>query len=116
LELKTFGCKVALDDFGADGSNYSRFLGAGWWPDDIKIDGSFIRNLDADGDRRKIVRAMVRSAEELGCAVVAEYVENEAIFRAVRDMGIRYSQGYFFHKPEPMPENGSLPTRFELPN
>lgn len=62
--LKELGCKIALDDFGSEGSNFSRFEEA-WWPDIIKIDGSFIRNVETDPSKRRIARAIARAAEEL---------------------------------------------------
>ncbi len=58
------GCKIALDDFGSESSNFSRFE-KGWWPDVIKIDGGFIKNLDASPEKQRIVRAIVKAAQEL---------------------------------------------------
>ncbi len=64
VELKRMGCKIALDDFGSESSNFSRFEKS-WWPDIIKIDGGFIKNLDTSPENQRIVRAIVMAAGEL---------------------------------------------------
>lgn len=58
---------------------------------------------------------MVKSAEELGCEVVAEGVETVEEWKIVREMGIRYSQGYLFQKPAAVASVGDLPRSFPLP-
>lgn len=85
------GCKIALDDFGSESSNFSRFE-TSWWPDVIKIDGSFIKNLDKSREKQRIVRAIVKAGKELGCEIVAEHVDSIAIWEIVTEMGIQSSQ------------------------
>lgn len=105
-QLKKLGCKIALDDFGSEGSNFSRFE-KDWWPDVIKLDGPrFIKDLDKSPEKRRIVRAMVKAGQELGCEIVAERIDSVAIWELVTEMGIQYSQGYLFHKPMGFPETG----------
>ena len=112
--LKEIGCKIALDDFGSEGSNFSRFEEE-WWPDVIKIDGSFIRNIEKNPSKRRIARAIARAAEELGCEIVAEFVGTEGAREIVAEMGIRYGQGYHFHQPQAFdPKVGGLPERFDV--
>ncbi|HWI52809.1 MAG TPA: EAL domain-containing protein [Symbiobacteriaceae bacterium] len=99
--LKGLGCRFALDDFGIGFSSftYLRSLPV----DFVKIDGSFIRNLDTDPTNRSLVEAMYTAAHTLGKVVVAEWVENEAIAEVLREVGIEYGQGYRWGKPGPLP-------------
>jgi EAL domain-containing protein (putative c-di-GMP-specific phosphodiesterase class I) len=98
-QLQQLGCIFALDDFGIGFCSfaYLRNLPA----DYIKIDGSFIKNLDADPTNRSLVEAMCGAAHTLGKRVVAECVENETIARILHDIGIEYGQGYKWGKPSP---------------
>lgn len=113
-ELKRIGCKIALDDFGSEGSNFSRFE-KDWWPDIIKIDGpSFIRGLEKSPEKQRIVRAIVKAAKELGCEIVAEFVDSDEAWRLVAEMGIEYSQGYRFHEPQGLAPGESLPDAFDI--
>ena len=98
-ELKQLGFKISIDDFGAEASNLSRLLTIK--ADIIKIDGQFIKNLDNDQNSIKIVETIVSLAQKLGCKTVAEFVHNEEIFHIVNDLGVDYSQGYYFSPPLP---------------
>jgi EAL domain-containing protein (putative c-di-GMP-specific phosphodiesterase class I) len=97
--LKNLGFGIAIDDFGAEASNLSRLLT--YQADLIKIDGIFIKNLDTDINSIKIVETIVSLAQKLGAKTVAEFVHNETIYKIVRDLGVDYSQGYFFSAPMP---------------
>ncbi|MGK5094505.1 EAL domain-containing protein [Deltaproteobacteria bacterium TL4] len=96
-ELKKIGCKIAIDDFGAEQSNIGRLLN--FEPDYIKIDAKFIKNLPTSKNSRIIVENVFDLATRMGAEVVAEFVENEEIQNIVEKIGIHYSQGYFFSKP-----------------
>jgi diguanylate cyclase (GGDEF)-like protein/PAS domain S-box-containing protein len=104
--IKALGCQVALDDFGV---GFTSFAYLSSLPvDQIKIDGSFIRSLEADPRNRAIVQAMHTVAQSLGKETVAEFVENAAILQIVRAMGVTYGQGYYQGKasadlPPPAP-------------
>ena len=98
LEVKALGAKIAIDDFGSGYSNFARLLN--FHPDILKIDGSLIKNIDKDELSLSIVRTMVAFAKEQNLQVVAEYVENEQIFNIIHALGVDYSQGYYFGKPE----------------
>jgi len=69
-------------------------------PDILKIDGSLIRNIDTNEVNRNIVETIVLFAQKQRLETVAEFVENEAIYRIVTDLGVDYSQGYHFGRPE----------------
>ena len=98
--IKHHGVKIAIDDFGSGYSNYERLLS--YRPDILKIDGSLIRNLDKNSYSRAIVKSIVSFARDQHIKTTAEFVENETIYEHVRALGIDYSQGYFFGKPQPI--------------
>lgn len=95
--LRETGCGVCLDDFGTGFSSfaYLKHLRA----DTLKIDGMFIRDLQADVDNQVFVRAMVSVARGLGKTVVAEYVENEKTLDMLRELDVQLVQGYFLDVP-----------------
>ncbi|MEE4208401.1 MAG: EAL domain-containing protein [Parvularcula sp.] len=95
---------TAIDDFGAGFAGLG--LLADFQPDVIKIDMGLIRSLDSDRGRHAIVRGIIATARQMGITVVAEGIETEAEFTALRDMGITLMQGFLFAKPaiEALPE------------
>ncbi|MGE5443527.1 MAG: EAL domain-containing protein, partial [Ignavibacteriales bacterium] len=96
-QLKELGCLFALDDFGIGFSTFS-YLHA--LPVDyIKIDGSFIHNLDTDPANRAIVQAIATVANALNKEVIAEWVENKAVTETLRELGVKYGQGYMWGIP-----------------
>ncbi len=99
-KVKTLGVKIAIDDFGSGYSNFVRLLN--FQPDILKIDGSLIKNITTDELSLSVVRAMVTFAKEQNLQVIAEYVENEEIYKILHTLGVEYSQGYYFGKPEPL--------------
>ncbi|MFP4487507.1 MAG: EAL domain-containing protein [Campylobacterales bacterium] len=99
LELRNFGFKLAIDDFGVDKSNFYKIQNINI--DSIKIDGSFIKNLDTSDECKRIVTAIVGFAKDCGVKTVAEYVTSKKILDIVTDFGVDYSQGYFIGKPSP---------------
>lgn len=96
--LREKGFKIAIDDFGAENSNMSRLLEI--HPDYLKIDGAFIKNIATDVKSQIIVEAIVLMCKKSGIKVIAEYVHNKEVQKIVKSLGIDYSQGYYFGKPE----------------
>jgi PAS domain S-box-containing protein len=96
--VKSKGVKIAIDDFGSGYSNFERLLE--FEPDILKIDGSLIRNIVNDEYSRSIVETIVLFAQKQNIKTIAEYVENEEIFNILNELGVDYSQGYYFGKPE----------------
>jgi EAL domain-containing protein (putative c-di-GMP-specific phosphodiesterase class I) len=95
-ELKSVGVRLSIDDFG---TGYSSLNYLRRFPVDIlKIDRTFISNLDID-DNRKIVATMVMLAHNLGLRVVAEGTETEDQLRQVKELNCEFAQGYFFSEP-----------------
>ncbi len=96
-QYRSFGCLIAIDDFGSGYSNFEHILKLHL--DIIKIDGSLIKNLDNDKAAQLLVKTIVSFAKEINLKTVAEYVHSASVFRMVRDFGIDYVQGYFIAPP-----------------
>jgi len=95
--LKEIGCSFALDDFGKGVSSltYLKSLPV----DYLKIDGSFIRELNNSPASKVMVEAINHIAEGIGLKTVAEFVENEAILNSVRELNVDYAQGFHLGRP-----------------
>ena len=98
-ELRDIGVYLSIDDFGTGYSslNYLRQLPA----QQLKIDRSFIRDLETEEDARAVVHAVVHLAHALGLRVVAEGVETAAQRDILLNMHCDELQGYFYAKPMP---------------
>ncbi len=101
---KQIGFSVAIDDFGAGHSGLDMF--ARFVPDEIKLDMELVRGIDRDSRRRAIVRAVVGMCRELDTLLIAEGIETAAEAATLRDLGVRYHQGYWYARPalERLPE------------
>ena len=100
--VRALGCRVALDDFGTGMASFSylKRLKA----DHIKIDGSFVRSILVDPIDAAVVEAVGRVARVAGVQTVAEWVEDEAVLSALRDLGIDHVQGFAVAPPRPWSE------------
>jgi len=96
-KVKSFGCQIAIDDFGSGYSNFSYLVNLK--PDYIKIDGSLIKNIDKDKNAYIITASISDIARKLGIKTVAEFVHSKEIFEIVKEIGIDYFQGYYFSEP-----------------
>ena len=96
-KVKKLGCKVAIDDFGTGYSNFEKLLKMNI--DYLKIDASIIKNIANDKNSYKIAKTITEFAKNLHMKTIAEFVENEAIFKIVKNLKIDYSQGYYFSEP-----------------
>lgn len=94
---RQIGFKVAIDDFGAGHSGLDMF--ARFVPDEIKLDMELVRGIDTDSRRQAIVRAVARMCEDLDTMVVAEGIETAGEAAALRDLGVRYHQGFWYARP-----------------
>ena len=94
---KKIGFSVAIDDFGAGHSGLDMF--ARFAPDELKLDMGLIRDIDTDARRRAIVRSIVSMCAELDTLVIAEGIETAAEANTLRDLGVRYHQGYWYARP-----------------
>ena len=96
-KLKQLGVHISIDDFGTGYSSlaYLRKLPA----EELKIDRSFVLDLETSSDARAVVDAVVKLAQALGLKVVAEGVETEAQNQILRALGCDQLQGFLFAKP-----------------
>lgn len=95
--LKDLGCLFAIDDFGVGFSSFSylRALSA----DYVKIDRSFVSDVDTNPTNRALVQAVMTVAQTLGKEVIAEGVETEAHAAVLLELGIQLAQGYRWGVP-----------------
>ena len=96
-EYRRQGFKIALDDFATGYSGLSRL--AELKPDIVKIDRSLVRDCDRDQTRLAIVGSMIALGAAIGIKVVLEGVERLAEVEALRSIGGRFMQGFYFAKP-----------------
>ena len=97
--LKSMGIKLSIDDFGTGYSSLSylkRFE-----VDKLKIDQSFVRDLETDAEDAAIVRAIIEMAHSLGLRTVAEGVESPGVLELLRRDKCDEAQGYYFARPMP---------------
>jgi EAL domain-containing protein (putative c-di-GMP-specific phosphodiesterase class I) len=97
--LREIGVGLSIDDFGTGYSSltYLRTLPA----DELKIDRSFVQEIDTNEGNATIVRSVINLAHSLGLKVVAEGVETEAELRRLITLGCDLAQGYLISRPLP---------------
>lgn len=108
--------RLAVDDTGSGYSSLSHVLRLE--PSIIKLDRSWVAGLDRDRPRQVLAQGMQRLAAELGSTVVAEGVEHTHELAALRELGVRYVQGFLLARPGPMEQitaSVELPELSELP-
>jgi diguanylate cyclase (GGDEF)-like protein len=95
--LHALGCRLAIDDYGTGYSSlaYLRHLPV----HELKIDKTFVMGMASDRGDAVIVRSTIDLAHNLGLAVVAEGVEDEATFEQLRALGCDMAQGYWLSRP-----------------
>jgi len=101
-QVKAKGCRFSLDDFGTGMSSFAYLKSLP--VDYVKIDGSFVRQINED----QVSRAMVASINEIGHVMglqtIAEFVETDEIAHSLKNMHLDYLQGYGIAKPVPIDE------------
>ena len=96
-ELKTMGIKIYIDDFGTGYSSFNYLKS--FQLDGVKIDQSFIRNISNQSENAGITTAMIKMAQHLKMAVIAEGVETEAELSFLQQHDCHHIQGFYFGKP-----------------
>ncbi len=97
-KVRGFGAKVALDDFGAGYTSFSYLKE--FTADLLKIDGSFIVNMNQHPANIAIVEAIVNLAKNLGMKVIAEWAEDNATVQTLTEIGVDYVQGFAVARPQ----------------
>jgi diguanylate cyclase (GGDEF)-like protein/PAS domain S-box-containing protein len=98
--LKHLGCQFALDDFGSGMSSltYLKNLPV----DYLKIDGSFVKDMDNDQMDYAMVECFNHLSHFMGIRTIAEWVENDSVLQSLRTIGVDYAQGYHIERPRPL--------------
>ncbi len=97
-KLKKFKFLICIDDFGIENSNFSQLKSLD--VDILKIDGTFIKDIEYNHNSYHVVRSITSYAQRINLKTTAEFVHNERIFEIVKTLGITYAQGYYFSKPK----------------
>jgi len=96
-EYRRHGFRVALDDFGSEYAGLT--ILSALHVDAIKLDIALVRDIDRDERQRAITTGMIRVCQDLNIDVVAEGVERAEELAVLREVGVRYVQGYLFARP-----------------
>ncbi len=97
-KVRGYGTKIALDDFGAGYTSFSYLKE--FTADILKIDGSFIVNMNNHPANIAIVEAIVSLAKNLGMKVIAEWAEDNATVQTLVEIGVDYVQGFAVARPQ----------------
>jgi len=108
-ELKRLGCRFALDDFGSGLSSFSYLKNLP--VDYLKIDGSFVKDMETDAIDCEMVSSIHQLGSVMGTKTIAEFVENDGILRKLAEIGVDYAQGYGIARPRPLYEMQLLSKR-----
>ncbi len=96
-EVKRYGVKIAIDDFGSGYSNFAHIIGLNI--DFIKIDGSLIKQIDTNEEAAIITEAIIAFSKKIGSKTVVEYVHSPSVYEKVKELGADYSQGFYLGEP-----------------
>jgi diguanylate cyclase (GGDEF)-like protein len=111
--LHAMGVDLSIDDFG---SRYSSLAYLKRLPvDELKIDKSFVLNMERDADGTTIVRSTIDLGHNMGLRVVAEGIESEAVWYLLADLGCDQGQGYFMSRPMPIEQLPDWLARWQPP-
>ncbi len=97
-ELQEYGCRFCLGNYGSGVATYQYLKQLP--VDMIKIDGSFIQDLEKDKNDQMMVKSMTEMAHYLNREVIAPQVETKEAFELVKALGADYAQGYFIERPK----------------
>lgn len=100
--LRALGIELSIDDFGTGYSSLSRLKRLP--VNELKIDQSFIREMDENIDDQIIVKSIIDLAHNLGLTVVAEGIETKGILQQLKTLGCDIAQGYLVSMPLPEKE------------
>ena len=101
-DLKKYGFKFALDDFGSSLSSFQYLKNLSI--DYLKIDGSFVSDMVNNNIDHATVAAINEASHSLGIETIAEYVENDQIMKKLQKLNVDYAQGYGIEQPKPLKE------------
>jgi EAL domain-containing protein (putative c-di-GMP-specific phosphodiesterase class I)/ActR/RegA family two-component response regulator len=112
--LRSRGAKLAVDDVGAGFASLRHILRLS--PDVIKLDRELCSDVDTDPARHALASALIVFADQIGSSVVAEGLERETELLTLRSLGVRFGQGYFLARPNPLPvDPADIPRMLAVP-
>ena len=100
--LGEYCCRFLLDDFGSGHSSYAYLEHLPF--EFVKIDGVFVRNILASSGDRAMVESMNEMGHFMGKKTITEFVKNDAILEALREIGVDYAQGFAIEEPKRLTE------------
>ena len=98
--LRARGLRVAVDDVGAGYASLRHALQL--TPDIVKMDISLTRDIDRDAGKRALASALISFADETDMTIVAEGIETAGELHALKELGVRYGQGFYLAEPSPL--------------
>lgn len=99
--LRQQGMRLAIDDTGAGFASLEHVLRLR--PDIVKLDVALTHDIDTDPVRRALASALLTFTADIGAVIVAEGVETQAELATLRELQVRYGQGYYLARPAPLP-------------
>lgn len=99
-DLKRKGYRIAVEDLGSGYSGMANFEEAG--PHFVKIGAGLVREAGKHWPKQRVIQGMCEMCKDLGVQVIAEAVEDQAEFEALKNLGCDLFQGYFVGRPEPL--------------
>ena len=98
-DIKKIGVRIALDDFGTGYSSLNHIREIPF--DVIKVDQSFVRDLDKDAYSQSFIKMVSELANAIGVSICVEGVETKEQYQILQGMKVRLVQGYYFDRPMP---------------
>uniref|UniRef100_A0A7C6AF00 EAL domain-containing protein n=1 Tax=candidate division WOR-3 bacterium TaxID=2052148 RepID=A0A7C6AF00_UNCW3 len=102
VRTKGRGLKIALDDVGVGYSTLERISEIG--PDYLKYDRTLVRDIDKNLIRQELIKSFVNFANRINSTIIAEGIENKNELEFLKELGIKYGQGFYLCKPKPVNE------------
>ena len=100
--IEKWNAKLAIDDFGSGYNNEAVLLAI--TPDFVKIDMGIVRGIDSDLNRQQISKNLISYAKQRNIKIIAEGVETKGELEKLIELNVDYLQGYYFSKPEFIPQ------------
>ena len=104
-KLNSYGVKILIDDFGTGYSNFSYF--SDFDINYLKIDGSITKEITTNPKKLHIFKSIFNFSQGMKIDNIAEFVENKEIFEKLKEIGVKYAQGYYIAKPKPLPHEAN---------
>lgn len=111
--LAQMDLSITIDDYGKNYSSLARLVQLPF--NRLKIDQCFVKDLGVKNESRIVIKNIIALSHDLGISVIAEGVETQLQFDALRDLGCEYGQGWYFERDLPVHQVANLPLRYTIP-